>query len=319
MVRLSFIICCYNSSERIEATLSALLSALRKSSSDSEIVIVDNRCEDDTVRVAEEVLKAYSYRNYQIRVENTPGLMAARLCGAASASGDYFVFVDDDNELSNSWIGAFYGLLDAQGTKEAAMIGSLLIKKPGVYPAWFDEYMTSYACGDFGRTIGKLEKGELNYGACVCIRRDVWLEIQPFLFRALSFGRNGNSLGAGDDGLINELIDSRGYCRFYCPEMLALHAIPSSRLNWDYLVGLHEGFGSGSAKICIFMLKHHKRGRVKYAKRALALLVLSLVDISRSVVVEWRDPERFESKGQSMRLKRARAISAVRELLLGWK
>jgi len=296
-----------------------LLSALRSRDSDSDIVVVDNRCHDDTVTVAEKVFSDFSFSNYQILVESSPGQMAARLCGAAAATGDYFVFVDDDNELSKSWIGAFYHFIDVNGIREVAMVGSLLHKKPGVYPEWFDEYMSSYACGGFRRTVGKLKGGQRNYGACVCIRRDVWFEIQPFLVKALNFGRNGSSLGAGDDALINELIDSRGHSRFYCPEMRALHAIPKSRLNWDYLVGLHEGFGSGSAKICIFMLKHYKRGRVKYVKRALALMVFSGWDILRAVLMECIISEKLESEGKRMRLKRARALSLVREFLLGWR
>ena len=318
MVNLSFIICCYNSSARIRGTLSALLLALREGDFNSDVIVVDNRCQDDTVKLAEQIFGQFSFENYKILVESTPGLMAARLCGAAAADGDYFVFVDDDNELSNSWLGAFHSFVNAKGAGNVAMIGSLLSKKPGLYPAWFDEYMTSYACGDFGRTVGKLKSGELNYGACVCIRRDVWHEIQPLLIRALNFGRNGSSLGAGDDGLINELIDVHGYSRFYCPEMLALHAIPRSRLNWDYLVDLHRGFGCGSAKICIFMLKYHKCGRGKYVIRTLALMGFSVVDILRFVFMKCLNPKKFKLEGEPMQLKGARAFSTVRELFLGW-
>ena len=59
-MNLSTVICCYNSSSRIETTLEYLAKQKLKDLS-CEVILVDNNCSDATVEVAKKKLSVFIY------------------------------------------------------------------------------------------------------------------------------------------------------------------------------------------------------------------------------------------------------------------
>lgn len=312
MIEVSFIICCHNSAERIASTLRALLLDLKTSATKCEIVIVDNNCTDQTVRVSELILKESTFVHHAIVCEETSGLMAARLRGAQVARGKYIVFVDDDNELCLGWFNEFEAFRVKYG--DVASVGSLVEAKSGDYPDWFSAFQSSYACGQFRRTEGQLSESQINYGAVLSIRKDVWEVLETYLSRALDLGRNSGSLGAGDDGLINCLMVEHGYERYYCHRMRALHAIPRNRLDWDYLIGLQQGFGAGAVKINFFLGRNLTKRRVKYNIKLCIMFIFSIRDLLYSFVYSCIFKRRFNKEGCRVKLKSVRARATLLEM-----
>ncbi len=89
-LEVSVIICCHNSSERIEETLTHVFLQSKKP---KDIIIVDNNCTDDTAQKALQIAE-YNSRTITIVEETKPGLMNARIAGVKAATGNLICFVE---------------------------------------------------------------------------------------------------------------------------------------------------------------------------------------------------------------------------------
>ena len=76
----SVIICCYNSAWIIQRTLESLKTQRFRFSIPYEIVLVDNKCTDNTVAIAEDTMENGEI-DFKIVRENKPGLANARRKG----------------------------------------------------------------------------------------------------------------------------------------------------------------------------------------------------------------------------------------------
>jgi dolichyl-phosphate beta-glucosyltransferase len=95
---LSVIIPAYNEEKRIGATLESVGSYLARHSFKSEIIVVNNRSKDGTVRVAQE----YQAKYPAIRIidEMKPGKGYAVTTGMLAGTGRFRVFMDADNSTT---------------------------------------------------------------------------------------------------------------------------------------------------------------------------------------------------------------------------
>src|SRR4051794_28120754 len=91
----SMVICCYNSSARITATLEHL--AAIKTDIPWEIVLVDNLSDDDTKEKALYAWNNNPLARLKVVDEKNRGLMNARITGVRNASYSIISFIDDDN------------------------------------------------------------------------------------------------------------------------------------------------------------------------------------------------------------------------------
>lgn len=105
---LSLIICTRNRSAQLEGCLTSLSQL--QSSSEWELIIVDNNSTDNT----QEVINRYRNRlhqNFKLITEPSPGLGKARNAGLKAASGRIIAFTDDDcypqQDLIETYINCF--------------------------------------------------------------------------------------------------------------------------------------------------------------------------------------------------------------------
>ena len=77
-----------------------LESVISSSYSNLQIIVVDDNSNDDT----QEIAKEYSGQILFIKNRETLRLIKTRNLGAKSATGKYFVFIDDDNIINKSMI-----------------------------------------------------------------------------------------------------------------------------------------------------------------------------------------------------------------------
>jgi glycosyltransferase involved in cell wall biosynthesis len=133
----TIILCCFNSEQRLPTTLKHIADQIEIKDAIIEVILVDNRCTDGTVDLFNKWSQTLT-GNFFTRIvrEETPGLMAARLCGVRHASHETMIFCDDDNWLSPTYCQiALHTLIDNPDVGLAG--GNSLAEPECTPPAWF--------------------------------------------------------------------------------------------------------------------------------------------------------------------------------------
>ncbi|MDD4690188.1 MAG: glycosyltransferase family 2 protein [Eubacteriales bacterium] len=110
-MKISIVIPAYNSASMIHKCINSILS---QKGAELEIVVVNDGSTDNTLSVLEE----YAGKVKVISIENG-GVANARNVGLANASGDFLMFVDSDDALSD---GAIETLVKKQNEKDVDIV-----------------------------------------------------------------------------------------------------------------------------------------------------------------------------------------------------
>ena len=97
-MRISFVIPAYNEEQRLPICLAAVERELTRTSSDAEVIVVNNASTDRTGEVARKYL--------WVRVVDEPnkGLVRARHAGLMAATGELIANIDADTMLTEGWL-----------------------------------------------------------------------------------------------------------------------------------------------------------------------------------------------------------------------
>lgn len=99
----SVIICTRNRQAALDASLASVVAAARNATPDSiELIVVDNASEDETSARVQAFALSAPVRVRLLQEPNT-GLSFARNTGMGAAKGDFFIFTDDDCQLSQEY------------------------------------------------------------------------------------------------------------------------------------------------------------------------------------------------------------------------
>ena len=117
------------------ASLDRVLGELMRQSVEApfEVVVVDNASNDETSRV----VYAWTERDARVRagVETNLGRATALLEGMRLARGRFWLFTDDDVDLSDGWIEAYANFFERHPD---VLVGGPVRPHPdGEWPAWF--------------------------------------------------------------------------------------------------------------------------------------------------------------------------------------
>ena len=98
-MKLSFILPIYNVEKYLSECLNSILNQKNVSSSDYEIILIENNSTDRSPLIA----KTYQKNHPEIKLFHckTPGASAARNFGIKKAKGDFIWFIDSDDYISN--------------------------------------------------------------------------------------------------------------------------------------------------------------------------------------------------------------------------
>ncbi len=228
----SVIICCYNSAWIIRRTLAALKEQRFVTPLPYEILLIDNRCSDDTVAVAEEVMKDRII-DFRIIREDKPGLVHARRRGIQNAKYKYVVFCDDDNQLCSNYISTVVDIFN--NNPNVGAIGGLGIAEFETEPAKIVlDNLECYAVGS--------QKEHLDYlfGAGLALRTSLVKEIYEKQ-RCYLMGRTGSKLLSGDDSELVLSVQLRGYKIYATDSIFFTHVLKANRLSEDYYKKMLKG------------------------------------------------------------------------------
>lgn len=228
----SVIICCYNSAWIIRRTLTALREQRFEKPIPYEILLIDNKCTDDTVAIAEEVMKD-GLVDFSIIKENKQGLAYARRKGILEAKYEYVIYCDDDNLLCPDYVSTVVSCFDKM--PEVGAIGGKGIAEFEIEPAAIvKEHLECYAVGS------QLEHKDWLWGAGLALRtelvKDVCNKQKCYLV-----GRKGNKLLSGDDSELVMSIVLRGYKAYPLDEISFTHVLKADRLSEEYFHRLYKG------------------------------------------------------------------------------
>jgi glycosyltransferase involved in cell wall biosynthesis len=242
---ISVVICCYNSVDRLPATLQHLSGQRVPASLDWEVVLVDNNSTDATAQVAEQQWHTLAVPTPLTVVrESRQGLIHARLTGVQAARYEYIIFCDDDNWLCPDYLTESFRIM-ASNPAIGACGGQGVPEFGGHKPAFFDGCAHGYATGPQNQLEGPV-RGNTLYGAGLVIRRSILIGLLQAGFRTRLSGRTGKSLAAGDDGELTALLKILGYVLWYSPKLSFYHYLPANRLQWSYISTMFRKFGESN-------------------------------------------------------------------------
>lgn len=232
----SVIICCYNSANNILSVLEHI-ELQQGVSFPLEVVVVNNNSKDDTATVVKKFIKE-SNIDVKLVFESKPGLMYAREKGLNESKYEFIQFCDDDNLLSSNYIFTTYNILNDDPLVAACGGKGIAQIKDKEEPSWFKKYSRAYAVGS------QLKNPQDHlYGAGMAIRYSALENIYKKGFKSFLTGRKGGVLLAGDDGELVLALMLSGYKLKASDNIYFHHIIPEGRLDIEYLLKLHEGFG----------------------------------------------------------------------------
>lgn len=242
----SIIICTFNGKDRLSPTLGAIWNL--DSGVSKELILVDNGSSDGTG----DWIKFYFQDHpaaFPIRYlsEPKPGLLNARLAGIRSATFEFLLFCDDDNQLFPDYLSLGFGLLNSN-----PLIGVLggqgIVNPVGRVPEWLIPYQKSFALGPQTVGSGKISETPAHvYGAGSFFRKQALLELITSGYRFFLMGRTQNQAISGDDLELCWLMQLMGYEIHFEENLRFYHAIPESRFTLDYLIRMKSGTALGAA------------------------------------------------------------------------
>ena len=106
----------YGVREYIELSVESICKQTYK---DFELILVDDGSPDDSIALAEQVLKRYESVRYRVVVQKNQGLPAARNAGLRVADGEYISYIDSDDIITPDYLHSLYESCRDNGTKAA--------------------------------------------------------------------------------------------------------------------------------------------------------------------------------------------------------
>lgn len=239
----SVVICCYNSSKRIEKTLIALANQVFTIDVDWEVILIDNNSSDDIHQTATNIWNGlYTGIDFSIYKEPQAGLGFARKRGIDSAKYDYVLFCDDDNWLAANYVQGMYTIMNSDDAI-AACGGKGIPFFETNPPNWFMEYAEAFATGS--QEINKVDGKIINlYGAGMTINKNHFYQLEQTGFKSLLKDRTGNSLSSSGDTELTYAFVLMGLKLMYADDLRFYHFMPANRLTKEYLSKLFNAFGN---------------------------------------------------------------------------
>jgi len=237
MIKSSIIIPTAGRPVAIKAAIQSLLD-ISPTQHDAEIIVVDNNTSEELSTDLHAYCSALTDKLRYFR-EPSPGLSAARHRGAAEARGELLTFLDDDVEVSDTWLPS---IQKGFANPQVAIIGGPSIPKfTGSIPAWLWGYIGPTPYGgwmfgwlsllDIGQDVPNINPNFI-WGLNLSIRKRVMEacggfhpDLVPTMFRRWQ--------GDGETGLTMK-VQAAGYRADYLQNVCLLHRCGPDRLNAEY-------------------------------------------------------------------------------------
>ena len=240
-------ICTFNRAPLLRETLKCLLWLTPPRDADWSVLVVNNRCTDNTDQVIDEFSDRLPIHRVYQPLQGLSNARNAAIASDIAAQADYIIWTDDDVRVEPGWLCAYEA--GFRKYPESCVFGGNVI-------AWFEKeaprwlllgwesFKDAFAVREFeGEFPLKAKSLDIPYGANFAIRA-VEQRAHPY---DPKLGVVGNKWMGGDEtSLMRELL-SRGYSGWWIPEATVRHFIPGGRMNLAYLGKYFRGQGRTQA------------------------------------------------------------------------
>ena len=264
---ISVIVCCFNSSARLQPTLGHLYRQKKIPAELWEVIIVDNASSDDTAARASEIWNSFASGGpaFKIVFEEKAGLSSARQRGIQESRFNFVVFCDDDNWLNETYLADAFAIMTSSPD-----IGALGGKGAPVFegeepPHFWENQYHVLAVGSQWHTPGDIteERGVL-YGAGLILNKSAYNElIEKFDFNFQVSDRIGDSLASSGDHELCLALKRIGYKIFYSETLTFKHYIPKRRTTISYYKKLFLSFGKSDTMLLMYSITRENLNGIK--------------------------------------------------------
>lgn len=259
---ISVIICTYNRERYIYNVLKSL--ALGTLEHDAyEIVLVDNNCTDNTRKEVDHFCNVFPQVTLRYFVETNQGLSHARNRGIKESKGDLLVYVDDDATVNPEYLKTYADWFASHPETDAAGGPIIPHYETGSEPKWMTYFIKRLLTGYlyFGSKPGPFPGENYPGGGNAAYRSRVFEKVGLY---NVELGRNGDSLGGGEEKDIFDKMKREGMQFVYLPDAILYHSIPGYKLEPDYFNRLTRGIGQSERARTL------RIGKSSYRKRLLS-------------------------------------------------
>jgi glycosyltransferase involved in cell wall biosynthesis len=290
-------LCTHNHADRLARTLGDL-RALQSPRAPWELLVIDNGCTDAT----SDLLATQQWpAGWRVRVvpEAKLGLSNARNCAIREATGEYLIFIDDDETPDPDWLCAYERLID---TKAPDAFGSRIeVLFEGERPSWLRDDLLGFL-GQLNRAdeiVELTEPGTSFYGGNFGFRKSVCERVGAF---DAMLGRKGADNTGGEEVDFYRRLLAAGFRVWWTPHAVINHRIEAEKLNRRYFLDLH-----------------YRQGRMEAVRRRGAgsrlpprYLVPQLGRAVKAVVQQWA------SEGHQCTVRREMNVAYFVGYIFGW-
>ena len=242
-MRLSVVICTWQPG--IELLKRVLRAVAAQTQVPHEIILVDNNSSPPVLKQ----LGNFPADHIRFISEPNQGLVHARLSGAAAATGDFLVFVDDDNILAPDYLRHLAQLVAEHPGVAVWGPGHVDVEFEGTPPAWLVRHFgTFYQEKKQDRVRTGKERGWPAYypaGSGMAVRRDVMTNYATLFSegKLTATGRTAKQLSSAEDAQIVWTAVKSGFSVGTAPQLRLVHVIPREKQSAAYLCRLQAGIG----------------------------------------------------------------------------
>lgn len=268
MIKISVIVPTYKGNNRIRRTIRSLK---KQEFQGYEIIIVDNSCDKEILKIVEEEALDLGGAERIIYVEEPQiGLHNARHKGAKKAEGEILLYIDDDVMADSRLL---FEILKPYSDLSVGCVGGKILPMWEIEPPeWVKEFPKWYL------SILDDEEGPKEvqwiYGCNFSIRKDLLFKLGGFNPDAFGDKRMWWMRGDGEIGLLRK-VHKAGKKVIYNPDAVVWHFIPKQRLKIQYFAerAFKSGIEAGFRKYYYYdsYLKHYR------IVGSFSLLLLSLL------------------------------------------
>lgn len=204
-----------------------------------EIIVVDNGSIDQTKDIVQGFIEDYSELKLSYIFDNKPGLLTGRHRGAKVAKYEILAFIDDDVEVSISWLKSIINIMNSN-LDVSLLTGPCLPKFETSPPAWLKYFWTKNETGSHCGWLSLMDFGnefiEINpifvWGLNFTIRKEVFLKVKGFHPDSMpKFLQHFQ--GDGETGLSIKA-QEQGFRAYYSPLVSLQHFVPNLRMTKEY-------------------------------------------------------------------------------------
>lgn len=114
--KISVVVPVYGVKDYIEMSVESIC---RQDFKGFELILVDDGSPDNSIELAEKVLKRYEQVRYRVISQENKGLPTARNTGLRAAEGEYICYIDSDDVITPDYLSSLYAACELNQTKAA--------------------------------------------------------------------------------------------------------------------------------------------------------------------------------------------------------